>query len=494
VFFEFFMKQIIKVFICLFLFSSTLSAVEIVDKTYRETFLDDSLKEDYYRLQMRVASFFDRQTSSVNGLVESYRGTSKYSYDIFSKSFIVGSGGVLDAQSFTYDCAVASFAYLMAGQYKKTEKIIRIYQREFYAAKGDFIGLCNAYKTDTPKRRWGLVHGMDGNRTHLGPNMWVTMVILQYIALTGKTDFLPLAIDMLKWAQEIKHHKFKDGSTGAASMGYGWQPPDWSKVFSTENVVDHYACLNMIKDIYYNSKKDVKPYFQKAKYSMEDVDKEIENIERWLTKLIYNKTKKSFNMGYNQNGVDTTDALDTVSWSILSVTPKRLKELNIDPVSLMDFAEKNYYVEDKMGDTDVDVIGYDFTSQNSRKKDYRMIWYEGTCFHITAMQMMSDYAKNIGNEKLSQQYKQKAIDTLKSVTLASKTIGMLDNSLPYTSKKPNEKQIYTTFAHEWEIPRGKDGNWVASSSSTGWYLITASAFNPFQFDKDRVNYKLFIKK
>ena len=108
--------------------------------------------------------------------------------------------------------------------------------------------------------------------------------------------------------------------------------------------------------------------------------------------------------------------------------------------------------------------------------------------------MMSGYAKSVGNEKLSEKYKQKAIDTLKSVTVASKTTGLIDNSLPYTSKKPNEKQIYTTFAHEWEIPRGKDGNWVASSSSTGWYLITASAFNPFQFDKDRVNYKLFIKK
>lgn len=486
------MKHLVKIFICLFLFSNISNATEIVDKTYRESFCDDLLKQDYYRLQMRVASFFDRQTSSVNGLVESFRGTSRYSYDIFSKSFIIGKGGVLDAQSFTYDCAVASFAYLLAGQYKKTEKIFRVYQKEFYASKGEFIGLCNAYKTDIPRRRWGLVQGIDGNRTHLGPNMWVTMAILQYTALTGKLDFLPLAIDMLMWAQELKHHKFSDGSTGAASMGYGWQPPDWSKVFSTENVVDHYASLNMLKDIYYNSNKDIKPYFEKAKYSIEDVNKEMENIERWLKRLIYDKTKKSFSMGYNQNGTDRTDALDTVSWSILSLSPEHLQELNIDPFVLMDFAEDNYFVEDKIGD--VSVIGYDFTNQKSRKKNYRMIWYEGTCFHITAMQVMADYAKKIGNKEMEQMYKQKAIETLSSVRESSQEIGLIDNALPYTSKKPNEKQIYTTFAHEWEIPRGKDGNWVASSSSTGWYLITASAFNPFQLDKSRINYKLFAPK
>ena len=84
------MKNLIKIFVCLLLlFPGFLGAFEVVDKNYRESFCDDFLKKDYYKLQMRVASFFDRQTSSVNGLVESYRGTSKYSYDIFSKSFIV---------------------------------------------------------------------------------------------------------------------------------------------------------------------------------------------------------------------------------------------------------------------------------------------------------------------------------------------------------------------------------------------------------------------
>jgi hypothetical protein len=244
------MKKVLCLINILFFITVSLNA-ELVDKAYREQFSNDNLKKNYYKLQMKTASFFDKQTSSVNGLVESFRGTSVYSYDFFSKAFILGSGGVLDAQSFIYDGAIASIAYLAAGQYKKTASILKVYQREFYCSKGDNIGLYNAYKTDVPRKRWGLTAGIDGNRTHLGPNIWVTISALQYTAITGKLDFLPFIIDMLKWAEGIKHYQFSNGELGAASMGYGWQPPDWSKIYSTENVVDHYAALKMLRDLYY---------------------------------------------------------------------------------------------------------------------------------------------------------------------------------------------------------------------------------------------------
>lgn len=472
-------------------FYSTVYSIELVEKSYRESFSGDLMKEDYYRLQMRTANFFDKQTSSVNGLIESFRNTSNYTYDLFSKTFIPGKNGVLETQSFLYDTTIAGLSYLLAGQYKKTEKILRIYQKEFYLLKGDHIGLCNAYRTDIPRKRWGLSHGIDGNRVHLGPNMWVAIVALQYSAVTGKTNFIPFVIDILKWANQINHYKLKDGKTGAASMGYGWQPPDWSKVYSTENVVDHYAVLKMVKDFYYNGPKDVKECFEDAKFTIKDVDEEIENIERWLVKIIYDKKKKTFNMGYNPNGVDKTDALDTVSWAIPAITPKRLQELGINPFVMMQFAEDNYLVNDSIKDNKI--IGYDFTNKQGRKKDYRMIWFEGTCFHITALQVMSDYAKSIGKKELSLKYKKKAINILNNVRNAAILVDMPDKALPYTSKQPQDKQVYTSFSYEWEIPRGKNGAWVASSSSTGWFLIAASAFNPFDFNKNTVKYKIFKK-
>ena len=131
----------------LFIFS-TAYCIDIVNKSYREQFSTDTLNKDFYRHQMRTASFYDRQTSSVNGLVESFRGTSNYTYDLFSRSFIVGSKGVLDAQAFVYDSSIASLSYILSGQYKKAEKLFRLFQREFAISKGESIGLCNVYRTD----------------------------------------------------------------------------------------------------------------------------------------------------------------------------------------------------------------------------------------------------------------------------------------------------------------------------------------------------------
>lgn len=483
------MKKIIFFTITFIFTFSTAYSIDIVDKSYREQFATDTLNKDFYRHQMRTASFYDRQTSSVNGLVESFRGTSNYTYDLFTRSFIVGSKGVLDAQAFVYDSSIASLSYILSGQYKKAEKLFRLFQREFAASKGDNIGLCNVYRTDMQRTRWGLKPGIDGNRVHLGPNMWIAIAVLQYTAITGKTDFVPFLIDMVKWAKEIKHYNFSDGKKGAPSMGYGWQPPDWSTVYSTENVIDYYAVLRMLKYIYNNSNKNVASYFEKAKYSLKDIDEEMANIERWLTKLIFDKRKKSFNMGYNANGLDRTDALDTVSWTIPAITPKRLEELGISPFDMMQFAEDNYLVTDKIDD--VEIKGYDFTNQQGRRKDYRMVWFEGTGFHVTALQSMSQYAKKMGKKELAQQYKNQAIEILSNMEKAANVINLIDKSLPYTSKRPTDKQIFTTFANEWEIPRGKNGTWVCSSSSTGWFLIATSAFNPLDFDTENVDYKLF---
>lgn len=481
-------KNIFFILTFLFIFS-TAYCIDIVDKSYREQFSTESLNEDFYRHQMRTVSFYDRQTSSINGLVESFRGTSHYSYDLFTSSFIIGSKGVLDAQAFIYDSSIASLSYILSGQYKKAEKLFALFKREFYASKGDYYGLCNAYRTDMQRTRWGLKPGIDGNRVHLGPNMWIAIAILQYTAITGKTEYIPFLISMVKWAREIRHYEFPNNKKGAPSMGYGWQPPDWSTVYSTENVIDYYAVLRMLKYIYKHSNKNVVALFERANYGLKDIDEEMENIERWLTELIFDKNKGTFNMGYNPNGIDRTDALDTISWAIPAVTPKRLEELGIDPFEMMQFADDNYLVTDTIND--VEIKGYDFTNQQGRRKNYRMVWFEGTGFHVTALQTMAQYALKQGRRELAQQYKEQAIEILSNMEKASNLINLIDKSLPYTSKKPTDKQIYTTFSKEWEIPRGKDGSWVSSSSSTGWYLIATSAFNPLDFDVKNVHYKLF---
>jgi hypothetical protein len=468
-------------------YASAVLAGDVVDRKYRERYLPQQSKKGYYKTQVMLTNFFDRQTSEINGLVESFRGTSIYSYDIFTQAFIYGRGGALDAQSFTYDSAVASLAYMAAGQFKKAANILGAYKQEFYCIKNDRFGLFNSYKTDKPMTKWGLSIGIDGDRMHAGPTIWIAIAAVQYTALSGKVDYLPFAIDISKWCDSLPHYVLAGGQRGAVSMGYGWGP-DWSKVYSTENIVDNYALLKMLKELYESKNESVRKIFDERKYYLTDIKRELFAIERWMMEVAYDKTKKTFNMGANENGVDSTDALDAVSWTIAALTPERLIEMGADPFHLMAFADKNYLVDEKIDG--VKIEGYDFTNLKGRRKDYRLLWFEGTGFHIVTMQVMSQFAKSQGFEKRADYFQQKASYYLNEMNKASQLCKM-DSALPYTAKKPKEKEIYTTFRWEWEIPRGKGGNWVSSASSTAWYLMAISAFNPLGFDKENVNYKIF---
>ncbi len=482
------LKYALTTLILPFLISSAYAG-DVVNKKYREQFLSQDANKDYYKTQVNVAAFFDRQTSGVNGLVESFRGTSIYSYDIFNRAFIYGRGGALDAQSFTYDGAIAALAYLVCDQPKKASDILRVYKKEFYCIKNDNYGLFNSYKTDKEMTKWGLSIGIDGDRMHVGPTIWVAVAALQYTALTGKLEFLPFVIDICKWVEALPHDTLKGGQRGAVSMGFGWGP-DWSKVYSTENIVDHYALLKMLNEIYELKNPSVKQIFEEKEYSAADIKKEMFAIERWMMEVVYDKDKKTFNMGANENGVDKVDALDTVSWTIPALTPKRLTEMGVDPYHLMQFADDQYLVEDKM-EGEVIIKGYDFTNKAGRRKDYQMVWFEGTGFHIVAMQVMTKFAQENNYVKRADYFRQKSAYFLHEMKKASDLCNMIDGALSYTSKKPGEKEIITTFYYEWEIPRGRKGQWVSSASSTGWYMIALSAFDPLGFDKKNVNYKLF---
>ncbi|MCL2389980.1 MAG: hypothetical protein FWC88_00950, partial [Endomicrobia bacterium] len=251
------------------------------------------------------------------------------------------------------------------------------------------------------------------------------------------------------------------------------------------------ALLKMLKEIYDLNNDKIKEIFRQKGYSDVDINKEMFSIERWLMEAVYDKDKKTFNVGTNENGVDKTDALDAISWTIPAIGPQRLLELGVDPYHLMKFADENYLVEDTINNTII--RGYDFTNYEGRKKDYKMVWFEGTGFHIVAMQVMAKFAQENGQDNRAEYFQQKAKYFLNEMDKASAACGMIDGALPYTSKNPGEKEIFTTFYYEWEIPRGRKGQLVSSASSTGWYIIASSAFDPLSFDKKNVNYKLFNK-
>ncbi|MCX5782623.1 MAG: hypothetical protein NT145_08005 [Elusimicrobia bacterium] len=492
------MKKIIKIinlrlYLCLIFVLSVFSEAQVfpgdyISKEHRNLFVPPTLQENFYKVEVQTLHFFDRQKSSINGLVESFRGSSRYAYDLFTQAFTFGRGGVLDAQSFTYDCAVSALCYLIAGQSKKTADILDIYAMDFYNQKNGAIGLYNSYATDKPYDN-SLAVGID-SRVHLGPNMWVAIAALQYTALTGDLKYLDFIIDMIKWAMSLNHHQYSDGKRGGVSMGFGWGP-DWSQVYSTENNIDYYAVLKMLKEIYNSGNVKAKKIFEKRNFGLKDIDEELNGLTRWFKEVVYDNEKKYLYMGYNEKGPDKVAALDTVSWAITGITPEDLVKMGIDPFKLMDFAERTFRVADYING--VRVEGYDFTDVEGRKNNFRMIWMEGTAFQTVAFQVMSQYAKKMGLKNEEEKYRSAAIRFSGELERVSILVNFADNALPYTSKNPKEQEIVLSFANEWEIPRGNDGQWVASASSTGWRYFALTGFNPMVFDKDNVSYALFSK-
>lgn len=487
---EYEMKRFLSILI-LFLLCASAYAGDVVDKKYREQFLTPYAAKNYYRTQINVSGFFSIQTSAVNNIIESYRGTSIWTFDPFSNKWLDGRGGVLDGQAFTYDNAVAALAYLVCDQPYNAEKILDAYRQEFYVIKNDNYGLFNSYRTDKEATQYGMSIGIDGDRMHVGPNAWMGIAALQYTAVTGKLDFLKFAIDMSKWIDGLPHFIFANGKRGSVSMGSGWGP-DWTKTFSTENVVDDYALKKMLKEIYMTKDPKVRKIFEQCKYTLKDINREMSDTEKWLMLVVYDKNKKAFNVGYNENGIDTTDALDAVSWVISAISPEKLASMGVDPYQLMKFADNNFYFEDNV--EGIKIKGYDFTNIKSREKNYRMIWLEGTGFHVVAMQRMAQYSHLIGYPKRAEYFQYKAEYFLNEMQKVSQLCTMVDGALPYTSKKLKDNQTLTTFKWEWEIPRGRNGQWVASASSTAWYIMAMSAFNPLEFDREHVLYKLFVKQ
>jgi len=88
-----------KIFTVVFLLNVLILAAyagDIVNKEYRSQFLHESSNKNYYKSQVKTASYFKRQTSAMNNLVESFRGSSVYSYDIFNNAFILCKHGDLE--------------------------------------------------------------------------------------------------------------------------------------------------------------------------------------------------------------------------------------------------------------------------------------------------------------------------------------------------------------------------------------------------------------
>jgi len=419
-------------------------------------------------------NFLNRQRSSNTFLVESFSGSSNFFYNPADGTFSERSFGYLQSQCFIYDLSLCIIAYSLGKDFESAKRILSILEKNFYIGKEGKIGLFNSYRTDRYANDTEvLVMGIDGDRMHAGPNIWVGLAAYQYMVLSKDKSFYPLCLEIIKWAIHQLHHRvLVDGSRGGISMGYGWGH-DWQKIYSSENNIDYFALLNLVENDYSNN--ELSGIIRSSALRLIEVQEEKRSVGQWLVHEVYDKNLGLLYAGHNQTGLDKTKALDTATFSILGIGPEKLFNLGINPDRLIDSAEKFLKVETTIKEQKIE--GFDFTDTEGHGQSRpAAIWLEGTYQMILAYQQMADFYQN--NLVECKKYQDKYTKLLQNIETFIE-IGDCEHQVPsYTTLNPKEDEIIMTFKGDWEIQRGLEHKRVPSIASTVWRQLAAMKFNP----------------
>ncbi|MCK9555638.1 hypothetical protein M0R36_07475 [bacterium] len=284
------------------------------------------------------------QQSQTTGLVESFSETGDVE---------------LSAQASTYDQAVAGICFLLMGDYESADKILL-----FFDNRWNDRGYINFYNTITGD------FGIE-TRIHTGPNLWIALLALQYDKFTNTERYSPLARKIVRWVGDTMPHK-----DGGIAMSYLNDTVPWREVYSTENNIDYYALTKILEE---NADSEIeKAFFHKEKRGVAD----------WLKNVVFDQQTGVVYRGFNDNGLDRTLALDTISWMITALSPEFTNEnFGIAPDFLVEFAEKEFMIKDK------GIEGFDFTDKTNTEKTgrNRVIWLEGTGQMVNTYMALHEY-------------------------------------------------------------------------------------------------------
>lgn len=381
------------------------------------------------------------------GLLESFNPTA----DIY-----------LEKQASTYDQALAGLAFLVLGDIKKAQAILDFYNRKW---KGN--GFSNFYFTPTGNP------GLEGIE-HLGPNMWIALLALHYDRITGKKVYTKLAEDIVRWAMSLPHYR---GGCVMSSRDE-WRAP-WSKVVSTENNIDYYAVLSILK----NRIKDDK--------LRDKIEREKYGVLTFLRKTAYDKKNGGVFRGFHEGKVDKEHALDTVTWLVAAIGIEGLRELRIDIEKLIAFTERKFLVKDE------GIKGFDFTDKHGslKAKRQRMISIEWTfavvnmyCIYRNYYSRLACEQKEYGNIKKAKAlykkaeiYEHKIVYYLRQMDKKMLKFGPQNNLYTY----PYATRSYWLVFYDspwWKTPKaGTSGIPAGSVASTAWRIFTCK-FNPLNYN------------
>ncbi len=367
-------------------------------------------------------------------------------------SFINSDDITLEGQASTYDMALAGLGFLKLKDYYSARNILVFFQERW-----DGKGFCNFYDTKTGK--CGLEYTV-----HLGPNMWIAILALQYTTETADEEFYPLAKKMALWAAGLNHKQ------GGLTMGpfKDWAG-DWPNVLSAENNLVAYTVFRAL--CHTEKDKEIKLL----------LEKEMEGIREFIDTVILSRDEqgnlKSVSAGYNPTeGRSAVSACDVVTSLLLIFNPEELRKFfSIDEDALIDFAKKQFLVcEDG-------IQGFDFTDEHSSLeiKRPRMVSLEWTMQMACALWRLSDFYTGLSGARENREKASMYISESNFFTkeVDKKIVGFEDMYFyPYATK--GSLQVFP-FAFWWKTPQGNIES-CGAMSSTMWRLFRNKEFNPLE--------------
>lgn len=365
-------------------------------------------------------------------------------------SFIYTDDPALVDQAATYDLALAGMGHLLLNDLPAARRIL-----SFLEGRWGRSGLCNFYHT----RTGGC--GIEST-VHLGPNMWVAMLALQYTSLANDRRFYPFARKIALWALELGHRD------GALAMGpqADWGA-DWPNVYGAESNIVAYGVFREIA----RQEKD-----PALKVSLE---LEMQGIRDFLKEQIIVKdqdgTIQNIHVGSSfPAGRTGVTACDMVSMLLLVFDPQELQTFfAVDPGQLMDFARQRFLVEED------GIRGFDFTDEPSARaiRRPRMISIEWTMQIACALGHVSQKYLLLGQDLVSSRYHQEA--DLYAWEVDRKAVRSQD-MLFYAYATKDALQVFP-FAPWWQTPQGEVSR-SGAMASTMWRLFYAKGMNPLRVE------------
>jgi hypothetical protein len=384
------------------------------------------------------------------------------------RSFPDSMDSKVSQQASTYEQAAMGLLAIRFGDWPRAQQLFNFLKTTWTSAadqsgpRRGLRGLVNFYNAD---------FGSEGveKTIHAGPNAWAGLFAARLANATQNPEALQWALDVEYWLANVLPHKDGGIAMGPRDDPYGAR---WSGIYSTENNLSYYAFLT-----------ELLRSQAMEKNQRIAIAQERDRVENWLVNVAYDRSSGRVLRGINPSGRDFTQALDTVTWFISAVGPRRLAARGIDPERLLTLAQRTFEISlgNRSGVDATDQMEADRTYQEGRHRPdqinrpddnhHRLIWYEGLGQYLLAWSELSDFLKNEGKPERAFIYMQKVHDLTAEFDRAALKQYPRQSAYPYATPG-------LFFRYGWGAPNESERGPATSLIAGIWRCFVGLGWDP----------------